>query len=198
MRFLPNRSPENRSPSARIFWQKMKVLKMPGNYRSGRRRKPIAFHLAAGTYRRDRHGPLKVETNAGKPTAAEELPAEMVFSPNDDDKVAKELYDHLYPLLAAVLLPSDTPAFTMLCELWSLYQQSLAAAKTDPTAKAARTALLNYLGAFDRLAARFGLTPADRARLQLPLDNGSNGPCNAHRNRIPKRDRTGAARFIVD
>src|SRR5262245_55265562 len=126
---------------------------MAGNHRSGRKRLPVELHVTRGSYRNDRHGPLPAAASDSDPVD-ETAAIEMVYSPNDGDVAARDLYDHLYPLLASVVAPSDTPALTMLCELWSLYQQTLAAAKAEPTSKAVRSALLSYFGAFDRLASR--------------------------------------------
>jgi phage terminase small subunit len=151
---------------------------MAGNHRSGRKRLPIEIHLRRGSYRKDRHGPLPqpasgVPKREGYPAdeaaSDQETEPTMVYSPNIEDEAATELYQHLEALLAGVVMPEDTPQLTMMCEIWSLYQQALAAAKADPLDKAARHALLGYLAAFDRLACRFGMTPSDRAKLGFPV-----------------------------
>src|SRR5262245_32641387 len=150
----------------------MKVLEMAGNHRSGRKRKPLEHHLAAGTYRAHRHGPLlqngngvpnrhrypKGETEPERPEAV----MEMVYMPNEDNKPAVEMYEHLRELLAPVVQPSDTPLLCMACELWSLYLAALEKAQADPTDKLARTALVGYAAGFERIVTKFGCTPADR------------------------------------
>ncbi|HEV3417354.1 MAG TPA: P27 family phage terminase small subunit, partial [Pirellulales bacterium] len=70
------------------------------------------------------------------------------------------------PLIAAgVLSRTDVPAATAVCELWSLYKQSVKLAENDPTDKVIRVAVTDYIRAFDSLAARFGLTPIDRRKI---------------------------------
>lgn len=61
----------------------------------------------------------------------------------------------------------DSAQLRQLCTLWDLLHSSLKAAKADPIDKDARLAVSQYAAAFDRLAAKFGLNPADRARLNV-------------------------------
>lgn len=64
----------------------------------------------------------------------------------------------------------DSFALTMAAEVWSLYRSAVKAAAADPMDKKARAAVIAYSSAWLGLAARIGLTPADRQRLQLDLN----------------------------
>lgn len=132
---------------------------MAGNHRSGRTPKPAEFHVLHGTHRADRHGPATEQAfdpDGGAP----------IVKPEGLTGEAGKLFDELLPRLRPILKPTDTAAFLMLCNVYALYAASLAIAQTAPTDKPAKSAVLGYLAAFDKLAARFGLTPTDRQRLR--------------------------------
>lgn len=184
---------------------------MPGNHRSGRKRKPIELHRLHGTFRRDRHGhgpkasqfeidceidndPLPAllacrdGTESKAADATDEAPAdEFWFEPSD--RQAKELYEIILKSdVGCAIQSTDSPALTVLCELFGLLNASVDAARKDPCDRNLRSAVTAYSAAFDRLASRFGMTPSDRDKLQIPtppvagkLDDGGS--------RIPKRKR---------
>lgn len=61
----------------------------------------------------------------------------------------------------------DTSSLHALCDTWTLYRKSVELAMNAPADKELRCAVTGYLGAFDRLASKFGLTPSDRAAIKL-------------------------------
>jgi phage terminase small subunit len=79
----------------------------------------------------------------------------------------RKLWDDVSRLARVYLKEIDTASLRQMCEIWGLYRQSLAAAKKDPIDKENRIAVLGYSSEFQRLAARFGLTPCDRAKIQV-------------------------------
>ena len=126
---------------------------------AGRKRKPTAQLKTEGRFRKDRHADRADEPTAeGKPTRPRTL-----------DKEASWFWRvHVRPLIkAGVATALDQSALWQLCELWSLYRRAAEVANDDPTDKDARIAVTQYRAAWDSLASRFGLTPADRARLRV-------------------------------
>lgn len=65
----------------------------------------------------------------------------------------------------------DTALLWSMCEVWSFYRKSADAAKDDPVDKDTRCAVLAYWQAFERAASRCGLTPSDRARLNISSES---------------------------
>jgi len=124
----------------------------------GRKPTPTAVHRLAGTYRPDRHG-----------KRSDDIPATRPIKPRDIPKDAAKLWDALVPWLVqhGAVQAIDRTALELLCRLWALARASLAAAEATPLDKDARIAAVAYAARFESLAARFGLTPVDRARLVL-------------------------------
>jgi phage terminase small subunit len=85
--------------------------------------------------------------------------------PVDLDPIAKGVWELICKTRANWLAISDGLALRHLCELWSLRMRAFAVLKDDPTDKLARTAFYQYGGEFTKFCGRFGLTPADRAKL---------------------------------
>lgn len=143
---------------------------MAGNHRSGRPGKPTEKHIADGTFRADRHG-TRDESAGGLPIKPDELDEngnwcwEFVVSSLSERGIAKQI---------------DTILLTQMCQMWSLYCKSFELAKVDPTDKELRCAVVAYRREFDSIAARFGLTAADRQRL--------NGPSAKKKKGLPKRN----------
>lgn len=123
----------------------------------GRPAKPLSEHELAGTTNRSIH----VRPSIAKQTAS----GNMTAPPEGLDAHALELWTLVATTRAAWLSESDAPALKALCECWSLRQRAYAALEADATEQTARTAFVAYQQSFERLAARFGLTPSDRARL---------------------------------
>lgn len=124
---------------------------------------PAELRLLRGTHRADRHGPATPE-----PSAAATGGSESFWEP-DAGTPAAEIYDFIMESgVGPAVSASDSPMLVLLCETWGLCLSSLKQVQASPTDKVARTAFVSYSQLFDRLACRFGLTPADRARLRLP------------------------------
>ena len=129
---------------------------MSGNSSSGGAgRKPLRVHQLHGTYRDDRHGQPSKATSTGG-----DLPPKP-----DLDPIAAAMWDLVTETRAPWLAESDGPALQALCEAWALRCSAHAALRDDATAQEPRVAFTAYQAAFERLAARFGLTPTDRARM---------------------------------
>lgn len=79
----------------------------------------------------------------------------------------RKLWDDVTRLARVYLREIDTAALRQMCEVWGLYRQAYTAAKKDPIDKDIRIAVLGYSSEFQRLAARFGLNPCDRAKIQV-------------------------------
>jgi phage terminase small subunit len=139
---------------------------MPGTPgRSGRTRKSKAELKLSGNFREDRHADRDGIKVAGAPVQPEGLDPDELWLWN---QVVTQLP-------AGVLAQIDTAHLWAMCELWSLYRLALVIAKAEPTDKEARVAVLGYKKAWDSAAARCGLNPTDRLRLQLPQSENS-GP----------------------
>ncbi len=133
----------------------------------GQQPKPVELHILEGTYRKYRH--------AGTPLA-DGVP-EMPKSFNDRSVFAREakaFWERTVPRLMekGIVGFLDTTYLTVLCEWWARYRKfSAALDRVGATnKKAAKLILLADLACreVDRIGARFGLTPVDRARLRLP------------------------------
>ena len=137
----------------------------------GRPRKPVEEHKAAGTFRRDRH------TDADRAARffgeAARPPSQPPAKPTELEGTAGDFWDHVVRLLAGVVTARDGPQLVQLCRWWARWKEAedaLANATPGTTEharliKAASTCSAN----FDRIARRFGLTPADR--IGLPQAN---------------------------
>ena len=62
----------------------------------------------------------------------------------------------------------DTAQLITLCETWVLLRAAAKAALKDPLDKNTRCAYVAYKSEFDKLAARFAMTPSDRAKIRVP------------------------------
>jgi phage terminase small subunit len=132
--------------------------------KSGRKSTPTETLKLHGGYRADRHADrADVAPPMGEPV-----------KPADLGEVEAALWDQIVPSLVQKKLAGvkDTAALVSLCELWGLYRASYAMAKVAPTDKEIRCAVTGYWGAFDRMAAKFGLTAADYASLKVPKESG--------------------------
>jgi P27 family predicted phage terminase small subunit len=125
-----------------------------------RPRKPTAIHRMHGTYRADRHGSREVGRPAGAPIRPRHLVGE-----------ALKFWQRVVPPLkgAGVVGSIDTAILTACCDLWGLYRAAVAKAAADPIDKDARIAATSYFAAWQRAAATLGLSPGDRAKLNVDL-----------------------------
>lgn len=118
----------------------------------GRPRKPDELHVLQGTWTATRHGDPEARVQAD----GEPVPSRKLTGP------ALAYWKRLVPGLVAcgVAKARDGEALTAACEWWAAYEAAM-------IAKDVREAAV----AFDRwrtLAAAFGLTPMDRAKLRGP------------------------------
>ena len=120
----------------------------------GQNAKPAEVLKLHGSYREDRHG------SRGPKTGGEPL-----RKPDDLDPVASAHWDFMVRTRTAWLAASDADTLRRLCELWSLSEASRKQAMETPLVKDVRCAFTSYHAEWSKLAARFGMTPADRARL---------------------------------
>lgn len=123
----------------------------------GRPRKPIARHKLEGTFEPSRHGMRRELVATGKPRRLRNMSTHERWL---WDKVAQSWTGEL-----------DSAQLRQLCGLWHCLCESMKEAKRDPTSRDARTAVSSYAIAFDRLAGKFGLNPADGERLSVPTEN---------------------------
>jgi phage terminase small subunit len=132
---------------------------MAGNGNSGRKRKPLAKHVADGTYRADRHGDRGAAPKfGGVPEKPKRLKGE---AGKLWDLVVEQLGPH------GVLSPLDAPQLTILCDYWARYLRLAPKHTADPTDKDVRLAIHAAQAIVTAIGARFGLTPTDRERLTI-------------------------------
>lgn len=124
----------------------------------GRPRMPTDTLKLHGGYRPDRHG-AREEPVAGGAPVKPALKGE-----------ASAHWDAVVPLLVAngSAKAQDSASLQTMCEMWSLYRATLKKAEKTPDDKALRTAVLGYKQAWETLACKFGLTPSDRTRINVP------------------------------
>lgn len=129
----------------------------------GRPPKPLSLHIAEGTLRGDRHGSKgDVPTPDGKP----KRPAKM-------KKDAAWLWDNYVTKLADADIATaiDAPQLQRMCEWWhELKRCQRELSELEPVEKNYYRFLLQTQiaeKAFDSIASRFGLTPADRMRIKV-------------------------------
>jgi phage terminase small subunit len=119
-------------------------------------RKPVAAHLADGTFRRDRHGDRwKSEPVAtGKPKKPRGLPRE-----------GSKLWDKVVPELTSigVVARIDSTCLAEMCRWYARYREMVDKPELDYRMLVLATMAWKQ---FSQLAKRFGLTPADRATLK--------------------------------
>lgn len=119
-------------------------------------RKSKSEHLLHGSWNRAAGNVF----SAAKATATGVPPM-----PPDMDDIAKGCWEHICRCRASWLAVGDGLALRHLCELWSLRAAAYAILRDNPTDKNARCSFVQFGVEFSKLAGKFGLTPADRARL---------------------------------
>lgn len=131
-----------------------------------RPRKTIEQHLLDGTYRRDRHGPIPRKLKNVHKTPMENRPKSI--EPISTSQVPFEAAA-LWDLVTStrILEESDKPMLAMMCQYWVQMGRCLSdLEKCDHTSRG--TYIKSLRAASDgwkELAVRFGLSPADRAKL---------------------------------
>lgn len=137
---------------------------MAGNKNSGRPRKPNALRILDGTYREDRHGP-KEDFATGVPVRPKRMTKEAGWfwdthvKPLIDKGVAKEL---------------DTAMLIDLC-WWHEQKKKWKEAFDKTPTQDAKANLDMCARNFNSIASRFGLTAADRAKLDVGTSDKPKG-----------------------
>ena len=123
----------------------------------GRPPKTTSELKLTGTWRADRHGDRADVTPQGRPV-----------KPDDLDADAADLWDAIIDgCLARGADSADAPALSSMCRWWSVYIRcDRKMAGDDPNYKAGVLASMAYKQ-FSQMAAKFGLTPVDRAKLKM-------------------------------
>ena len=142
-------------PTCVFFGEKLRGQIVKGS-EMGRNRKPIGCHLADGTYRADRH-----RDRLGSEPIADGKPVR----PCGMDPTAKKLWDAVVPELVAMgaVAKIDTVMLSEMCRWYSRYREM--ADKPDPDYHSAVMTVMAWKS-FAQVAAKFGLSPSDRAKLR--------------------------------
>jgi P27 family predicted phage terminase small subunit len=133
----------------------------------GPKPKPTEQHKLHGTFRSDRHGPADhpIDKLDGIPKMPPGMPSQAI-------KLWKVLVPQLIKVKTAVEL--DSTEIAAMCRWWAQYNELMSRVESEAPyddesdirqwrlEKRAKAAW----NAFDSIASRFGLTPADRARLR--------------------------------
>lgn len=142
----------------------------------GRKKKPTGLHIAEGTFRSDRHGdPAEEIQTDGEPIPDDDLPP-----------MGKKLWDQIVPLLVSqnVVGVLDSANLNLLCRQYAKGmawdKKILSRKRLDKNMMRDERISSMIWNDFNRVAARFGLSPSDRAslRIEKPKPTG-----------IPKRNR---------
>jgi P27 family predicted phage terminase small subunit len=126
-----------------------------------RPRKPTAALKLHGTYRKKRHATRVDESS---------LPADVV-KPSDMAPIASQFWDDEVPSLftSGVAKSRDLPALRGMCEWWGKYREAMVKLETSVLTLHEINTTQNLAGSawknFCNMASRFGMTPADRAKL---------------------------------
>jgi P27 family predicted phage terminase small subunit len=140
----------------------------------GRPPKSLEQHQLDGTYRADRHGDAG---QAVQPAGEPQMPLEFAGE-------ARACWESVVAPLVALKVAKaiDQPALVALCEWWAryrLYSSRLDRPETIDLDVLDQSRLVriaaNAWSEFSRLAARFGLTPADRQRLRVQGEGKKKG-----------------------
>jgi P27 family predicted phage terminase small subunit len=135
--------------------------------RRGPKMKPTAMHQLHGTLRPTRHGPTEhpIDELIGLPEMPPGMPEQAV-----------KLWNAIVPQLvkAKVAVNLDSTELAAMCRWWCRYEEIMteveSAAPYDKETENRQARLERRAKAawhtFDSIASRYGLTPADRARLR--------------------------------
>ena len=122
------------------------------------RRKTLAEHKKNGTYRADRHGNRLTMPGGDLPAMPSKLSA-------PSRRLWKLVVSKLPPEALSSL---DAPALESMCRWFGQWQRAMERAETDNGEKCYSLLVAASMAhkQFVTLAAKFGLTPADRGKLQ--------------------------------
>lgn len=132
---------------------------------------PVEKLKIAGQYRPSKHAGRAPPAAAGKPAAATDVPQRL-------KKYVNAFWRLIVPELTSngTAARLDSMAIQGAAEAWALYRLAVKDAAKDPMDKLSRCAFATYLAAWMALAAKLGLTPADRQRLRTDDDAGKPDP----------------------
>lgn len=135
----------------------------------GRHRKPTTQHLLEGTLHTTRHaGRIHEPKFNDKP-----------IRPKGMSREAQTLWDAIVPPLAekGIAVAVDSPALEAMCEAWAEYKVAKGLRTKTLEDKARQGRMINNARrAWVEIASRFGLTPADRARLEIQAGADESNP----------------------
>jgi phage terminase small subunit len=133
-----------------------------GAGKRGRPRKPTAKLKAQGTFRRDRHA-RKEPQALGAPYEIGSLTGH-----------ARELWDQIVPELVRMKVATavDSPQLFAMCQWWSEYRTLQTEKKMEKYNR--MVAMATAYKQFASIASRFGLTPVDRASLEIEKSTADN------------------------
>lgn len=129
-----------------------------------RPKKPLEQHIVDGTYRPSIHGPLppKLESWRQGEGDAPGLPEK----PADLSAAATVMWEQVLRTRPGTIWPSDAVMLAVYCEWWSIWKEALLLAQLRPSTKTL-TPLGIITDKLDKLGAKFGLSPKDRAALPV-------------------------------
>ena len=141
-------------------------------------RKSVADHKSNGTFRGDRHARRSDQRVAtGKP----EKPSWM-----DDDREASAAWEmivrNVHPAVLAAVDALTIAGAARWYALWRRFDRQLADGAANDYKLVVESAMA--WKNFERAAAKLGITPADRARIQIPPDATRQVPPVASRQRF--------------
>lgn len=142
----------------------------------GRPRKPVAVLKMSGTYRADRH-----EERAEAPPA-DGWPVK----PDYLNGAAGDYWDSVVPELVRLGVTGavDSMVLVAACEAWAAYRVAADAMLKLPT-RENRQQFTALLDSYVRVAARVGLNPMDRSKIQVPAKpTGPQGVAEFARKRV--------------
>ncbi len=133
----------------------------------GRPRIPTSKHRLAGTFRRDRHNHSEPKPD-GQPYKIAKLTG-----------AALELWDQVVPELTRMKIATalDSAELFAMCKWWGEYRNLQL--DTDLDSYKRMCAMAAAYKQFRTIASRFGLTPADRAGLDINADSQEANPFTA-------------------
>lgn len=141
--------------------------------RGGRPRTPTSVLKLHGGYRDDRHADRAGEPQPeGKPVMPRWLKGD-----------AANCWKRLVPKLLKNKLATevDTEALAGMCDMWGKYRIVSKLFDEQPEDKSLRASCVAFLGMFEKLAGRFGVTPSDRSRLNVVNDSKPSGVMTRNR-----------------
>lgn len=130
---------------------------------AGRPPKPTADHLADGTFRGDRHqNRTDTKIATGSPV-----------KPNGLGVHAAKLWDCMVGSLnPEILAEVDQAPLIRICHLWQTWMECAAIIDAGDYDDKALRRYIQVGDQFDKLTARFGMSPVDRCKLKLNAEHG--------------------------